>query len=197
MTAVVNEYPDNISARTALVAIAVSDGDWDGAHERIDAAVSVYEKHSPLFNLRGIVAEHDGNDAVAEQHYLRSLELNPNAINSHINLANLYSRQGRHTDALFHWKTVAEFGHVPEHVIRYAHTLVLVEDPDGAIDALGLAFDDFDTEVNVSTIAGMAYVQKGEYIKALRYLRKAKALGNVDPNIDRIINAIEAQIKDQ
>jgi len=182
-SATVNVSPNSLITRAALAAVYIKTDEWDKAKEQLNIALSIHENNSRVQNLLGIVADHDGKYGLAEEKYLRSLELNPNAVNAQINLAELYAKQGRLQEAGVYFKKVIDFYPVTEYVIRYAYTQIALNNPDEAINTVGYYLGDDLNHPDISALAGTAYFVKGDYKMALFYLKRAVELGNTAPEI--------------
>ena len=189
-TATVDTVPDSLVARAALAAVHIKADEWKEAREQLDIARNIHENNSRIQNLLGIVADHDGNYRLAEERYKKSLELNPDSINTHINLAELYIKEGRFEEAGRSLKKVIEFYPVDEYVIRYAYIQITLRDPVGAIDTVSKYFSGKMNNVDVRALLGTAYFVKGDNVQALIHLKRAQELGNKAIEIDQMIEAI-------
>ena len=189
-TATVDTVPDSLVARAALAAVHIKADEWKEAREQLDIARNIHENNSRIQNLLGIVADHDGNYRLAEEKYKKSLELNPDSINTHINLAELYIKEGRFEEAGRSLKKVIEFYPVDEYVIRYAYIQITLRDPVGAIDTVSKYFSGKMNNVDVRALLGTAYFVKGDNVQALIHLKRAQELGNKAIEIDQMIEAI-------
>jgi len=189
-TATVDTVPDSLVARAALAAVHIKADEWKEAREQLDIARNIHENNSRIQNLLGIVADHDGNYRLAEERYKKSLELNPDSINTHINLAELYIKEGRFEEAGRSLKKVIEFYPVDEYVIRYAYIQITLRDPVGAIDTVSKYFSGKMNNVDVRALLGTAYFVKGDNVQALIHLKRAQELGNKAIEIGQMIEAI-------
>ena len=189
-TATVNTVPDSLVARAALAAVHIKADEWKEAKEQLDIARNIHENNSRIQNLLGIVADHDGNYRLAEERYKKSLELNPDSINTHINLAELYIKEGRFEEASRSLKKVIEFYPIDEYVIRYAYIQITLRDPIGAIDTVIKYFSGNVDNPDVGALLGTAYFIRGDYAQALVHLKRAQELGNKAMEIRQMIEAI-------
>ena len=64
---------------------------------------------TPL-NDAGVLLEDAGRLADAEKSYSKALELNPNYLEAHANLAMLYERMGKKEQAIYHWMKRYQLG---------------------------------------------------------------------------------------
>lgn len=189
--ATVKESPDSLITRTALAGVHIRANEWDLAKEQLKIAESIYEDNSHLQNLLGVVADHDGDYALAEEKYKRSLELNSDAINSNINLAELYLKQGRLEEAGNNFLKVIDFYPTAEYVIRYSYVQIALNRPDKALDMINKYFVTYIDHPEISALTGTAYFVKGDYKLALPYLKMALEHGNKTPEIMRMIKIAE------
>jgi|SRR3989344_2586558 len=190
-SATVKTSPNSLITRTALAAVYIKTDEWDKAREQLNIARSIHENNSRIQNLLGIVADHDGDYGLAEERYKRSLELNPDAINARINLAELYAKRDRLEEAGASFKKVIDFYPIDEYVIRYAYIQITLGDPGGAINTINKYLGNNLNNPDSSTSLGTAYFVKGDYKQALFFLKRAKELGNKAPEIDEMINLAE------
>src|SRR3989344_3993066 len=186
-TATLEESPNSLIARMALAAVDVTENKWDSAEEQLNIALNIYEDNSRVQNLWGIIADHKNDQDLAEEKWLRSLELNPDAVNAQINLAELYAKQGRLKEAGVYFKQVIDFYPVTEYVIRYAYTQIALNNPDEAISAVEYYLGDDLNHPDISALAGTAYFVKGDYKQALFYLKLAPELGNMAKEIEEMM----------
>ncbi|MBI3273711.1 MAG: hypothetical protein HYZ69_01065, partial [Candidatus Colwellbacteria bacterium] len=124
---------------------------------------------------------------LAEAKFLRSVELNSDAINSYINLAELYLKYKQYEAAGHNFLKVIEFYPVPEYVVRYAYTQIAINNPDEAIRALNKYAGGSLNHPDLSAAMGTAYFVKGDYDQALTFLTNARKLGNNLPEIQEMI----------
>ncbi len=81
------------------------------------SALSLYQKSAALdpsyptpLNDAGVLLEDAGRLADAEIAYKQALELNPNYLEAHANLAMLYERMGKKEQAIYHWMKRYQLG---------------------------------------------------------------------------------------
>ena len=189
--ATVKESPNSLITRTALAGVYIRADEWDLAKEQLGIARRIYENNSHLQNLLGVVADHEGNFILAEEKYKKSLELNPNATDSSINLAELYLKQERLEEAGENFLTVINFYSTTEYVVRYSYIQIALNKPDKALDMINKYFGSNLDHPNVSAVAGTAYFVKKDYRQALIYLKKARELGNNASEIVQMIKIAE------
>ncbi len=189
--AAVKEFPDSLITRTALAGVHIRADEWAKAKEQLEIAQNIYEDNSHLQNLLGIVANHEGNYSLAEEKYKKSLELNPDAINSYINLGELYLKQGRLEEAGNNFIKVIDFYATTEYIMRYSYIQIALNKPAKALDVINKYFGSNLNNPDLSTLAGTAYFVKKDYKQALIYLKKARELGNKAPEIEEMINVAQ------
>jgi len=190
-SAAAKESSDSLIIRTALAGVYIREGEWSEAKEQLDAAQAIHKDNSHLQNLLGIVADHDGDTSLAEAKFKKSLELNPDAINSYINLGELYIRQNRFEEAAPHFLKVIDFYAKAEYVIRYAYIEISINNPNTAIEVIDKHFGLGTDNPDALSVIGTAYFVKGDYQQAVYYLKKAQELGNNIPDIADMIRRAE------
>jgi tetratricopeptide (TPR) repeat protein len=185
--ATVKESPNSIKTRTALAGEYILMNDWEKAKQELEIAKNIYEDNSHLQNLLGVVADHEGNFKLAEEKFKKSVELNPDAINAYINLAELYLKQGKLAEAGRNFKRVIDFSPVTEYVVRYAYIQIALKNPDEAITITSKYFDINSNDPIISALMGTAYFVKGDYKQAIFFLKKAQNLGNTSSEVKEMI----------
>ena len=192
--ATVKESPNSLITRTALAGVHIRANEWDLAKEQLGIARRIFEDDSHLQNLFGVVADHEGNFVVAEEKFKKSLELNPDATNSSINLARLYLKQGRLQEAGDNFLKAIDFYATAEYIIRYSYVQIALNKPDKALDMINKYFGSSLDNPDISTVVGTAYFVKKDYKQALIYLKNARAFGNDAQEILEMIKIAEQKI---
>ena len=189
-SATVKESPNSLITRTALAGVHIRADEWDLAKEQLEIARRIYEDSSHLQNLFGVVADYEGNLVLAEEKYKRSLELNPNATDTSINLAELYLKQGRLEEAGDNFLVVINFYSTSEYIIRYSYIQIALNKPDKALDMINKYFGNNLDDLEISALVGTAYFVKHDYEQALVYLKKSQELGNRAVEVGQMIGII-------
>ena len=192
--ATVKESPNSLITRTALAGVHIRANEWDLAKEQLGIARRIFEDDSHLQNLFGVVADHEGNFVLAEEKFKKSLELNPDATNSSINLARLYLKQGRLQEAGDNFLKAIDFYATAEYIIRYSYVQIALNKPDKALDMINKYFGSSLDNPDISTVVGTAYFVKKDYKQALIYLKNARAFGNDAQEILEMIKIAEQKI---
>ena len=192
--ATVRESPNSLITRTALAGIHIRADEWNKAKAELEIARNIYEDNSHLQNLLGIVADHEGNPKLAEESFRKSLALNADAINSHINLAELYLKQKRFEEAGASFLKVIEFYPVAEYVIRYAYAQIAINNPNEAVKVLNRYAGGNLKHPDFSAAIGTAYFVQGDYDQALIYLKNARELGSKTAEVEEMIRISESKI---
>ena len=193
-SATVKESPDSLITRTALAGVYIRADEWDLAKEQLKIARRIYENSSHLQNLFGVVADHEGNFVLAEEKYKKSLELNSNATDTSINLAELYLKQGRLQEAGENFLTVINFYATTEYIVRYSYIQIALNKPDVALDMMNKYFRSNFSHPDLSAVVGTAYFVKKDYQQALIYLKNAQSFGNKAPEIKEMIKIVEKNL---
>ncbi|MDO8495760.1 MAG: tetratricopeptide repeat protein [bacterium] len=191
--ATAKESPNSLITRVGLAALHIRANKWEEAKEELTVAQKIYEDDSRLQNLLGVVADHEGNFKLAEEKYKRSIALNPDAINSHINLAELYLKHNQFKEAGDNFLKVIEFHPLIEHVVRFGYIQITLGNPDGALDVLEKHMGREADHSDLAAMAGTAYFVKKDYQQALAYLKKARELGHKASEIEEMIKIAETR----
>ena len=144
--------------------------------------------------MLGVVADHEKNYVLAEEKFKKSLELNPDATNSSINLARLYLKQGRLQEAGDNFLKVINFYATAEYIIKYSYVQIALNKPDKALEMMSKYFGSSLDNPDISAVVGTAYFVKKEYKQALIYLKNAQTFGNKAPEIGEMIKIAESNL---
>ena len=181
------ESADGLLTRTSLAAVHIRNNEWGEAERELEVAQNIYQDNAHAYNLLGIVADHNGGLNTAESFYKKSIELSANPVNTRINLANLYFKQGRYEEAGEQLLKIIEFNPVAEYVFRYAYVQIALNRPDIAIETINKYYGLKTVNSDSSLVLGTAYFVKKDYQSALKYLETAKNLGKTESEIDTMI----------
>jgi len=190
-SAAAEESPNSVIVRTALAGVHIETGEWGEAKKELGIAQDIYEDYSRLQNLLGIVADHEGNYPLAEEKYKKSLKLNPDAVNPHLNLTELYLKQQRYLEAGNHMLQVIEFYPAAEYVVRYGYIQITVGQARAAIETAERHYGADSDHPDLNAMLGTAYFVQRDYGSALVYLKKARLLGKNNPEIAQMIQIAE------
>ncbi len=185
--ATVKESPNSLIVRTALAGIYIRNNEWEKANEELELARAIHEDNSHLQNLLGIAADHSSDYTLAEKRFKKSVELNPDAINSYINLAEMYLKQNKYEEAGRNFLKVIKFFPVAEYLVRYAYTQIAINNPDEAINVLNKYAGGNLKHPDFSVAMGTAYFVKKDYSQALFYLENAQKHGNKLEEVENMI----------
>lgn len=186
---------EGLITNNALAGVYIRNGEWNKAKEQLEISRNIYENNALLQNLLGIVADHEGNYSLAEEKYKRSLELNPDTTVSDINLAELYLKQGRFDEAGRYFLKVINFYATKEYILRYAYIQITIDNPDEALEIIDKYFGLKPLDVDTTAAVGTAYFVKGNYEKALLFLKKSRELGNKASEIEKMIQVSQEKTK--
>ena len=182
--------PESALSRYSLVSLYITEGKWAEAERELQTAQNIYYDYSYGLNLAGIIASHKNDFASAEKLYKRSIELNKNAFNTYINLGNLFYKQKRYLEAAANYEKAAQinpYDNYPK--FHYVASKLAANDYNGTLDGIAKYYNwKINDDVELVTVAGLAYYLKRDYLSAFQYLTRAKALGKNFPEIDEMIN---------
>lgn len=168
------ESPNSLLTRTGLGAVYIRKDEWGKAEEQLTIARNIHEDNSHLQNLLGILEDHKGNFKLAEERFKRSIELNSDAINAYINLAELQIKQQRFKEAGENFLKVIDFTPVFKYVLRYAFIQIAIGQPDEAIKFIEEKYGQNFSHPDLNLVMGNAYFVKEDYGQAVYYLEKSK-----------------------
>ena len=92
----VKTAPQSVQSHFSLAIWYLKNGFTEEATKEADVAFKIYPDHPPLLNLIGTLAFTNGDYSLAEDAFLRAIELRPKLAVSYSNLAKLYYRVGEY-----------------------------------------------------------------------------------------------------
>jgi len=95
--------PDNVLARISYARTLYLVDDKSGARQALETALALEPNNSLCLFLLGILAEEEGDAAVAAGYYQRAIRSIPDHAGAHHFLANQYYRQGNYASAAQHY----------------------------------------------------------------------------------------------
>ncbi len=141
-----------------------------------------------------VVYENTGRTALAEQHYLEALKIDPDFTPSRANLARLYNAASRNTDAV---RVLTEgLERLPQlGELQYSLGLLLAEEKrmKEATEALGKAAKLLPGRASVHYNYGLALQQTGQSGPAEKALLEAQRLDPADPTVPYALAVFYAQ----
>lgn len=182
--------PESALSRYSLVSIYITEGRWAEAENELKIAQNIYYDYSYGLNLAGIIADHKKDFVLAEKLYKRSIEINKGAFNAYINLGNLFYKQKKYQEAAANYERASQINPYDNYSkFHYVASKLAANDYSGALDGIAKYYNwKINNDVELVTIAGLAYYLKRDYPSAFQYLTRAKTLGKNFPEIDEMIN---------
>ncbi len=167
--------PSDFMAHKALSFALEKLGDLDGALAQLDTALTIATtgddekdraEHAEIYRVMGGIEVLHGREAAAREHFQRSLELDPERLDTRLKLANALARAGSLEAALEHYDFILE--RQPEHsevLVKHATALINLRRPVEAQAAFdrALAASPDDPEI------------RRRYAEALEYLGESGA----------------------
>ncbi len=189
-SASVETSPKSAISRYSLASLYLNEGKWTEAERELQIAQGIFYDYSYGLNLAGIIADHKKDYVSAEKFYKRSIQLNKNALHAYINLGNLFYKQKRYQEAAANYEKAAEINPYDNYPrFHYIASKLAANDYNGALDGIARYYNwKIDNDVELTTVAGLAYYLKKDYPLAWKYLSRAKALGKNNPEIDEMIS---------
>ncbi len=105
---IVRLEPDNIQARVSLARALYMEGDRDGTHEQLRAALARQPNHDRANYFMGRLLEERGSGEAAWAHYRTTLASNPEHGGAHFFLANALMWEGNYAQAAQHYAKVVD-----------------------------------------------------------------------------------------
>jgi tetratricopeptide (TPR) repeat protein len=148
------------------------------AQRAAERAAQIDDKLSSVHTQLGILATwYDWDANAAERHFRRALELDPNDAEAHLFLGHLRSNQGRHDEAI---RDADKALALEPFNTRYSgltgQFLIHAGRTDDAIARLQTTLAVDPNHVLAHTFLAAAYIEKGDYTKAIDAAEKAAAI---------------------
>ena len=170
--------PNSVVSLTSMAFLDFNDKNYSGASRWAEKALEIFPDHLPALFLAGHAYKNSGDFKSAETYWLKVVEINSNYVEVYLSLGVLYYEQGRLDKA----EIMLGEGFRIEGSWGKAFPLALVKTNMGKYDeAIKLVIDNFGADPQkreLKFILGLAYLKKGDKIKAEYYLSQIK-----DPNV--------------
>ena len=99
----VNKFPNDKRAHQFLGIVNFGQDKDDNAIAEFEKAIEIDEDYAPAYNMLGYTYIEKENYYEAERAFLNYIDLIPGEANPHDSIADLYTRMGRHDDAIEHY----------------------------------------------------------------------------------------------
>lgn len=190
-------HPEGFLTQLYWGTALINKGQMDEAKKHLNEAQKIYPDNPRLIIVFGALAELDGNDALAESYYKTALEKYDLAIEAYSKLGFLYFSQERYEEAQEFFLRAIQLYPTAQEATYYARTQIQLEHPEKGIEIIHKYFGDNPQDLEVVTALGYSYYLKEDYNNALKYLKRSKALGNTNPEIDNMMAISEAMLENE
>ncbi len=102
------DFPRDKRVRVAKASIHHQQGSYDKAIVELRLATTIDPDYSAAYNLLGYAHTQKREFGMAEQAFKNYIRVLPDEANPHDSIADLYTRMGRHNDAIRHYQKAAE-----------------------------------------------------------------------------------------
>jgi len=164
---------------TGLTIEDVYQRELSAAQKALELDDTLAESHT---SMARIIGTHGWDWAVAEEHFKRAIELNPNYVDAHVSYGNQLARRGRLDEGIAELKKAValdplDFASNTQlgRLFTYNHQY------DEAIEQMQRTFEELST-ANVSFLV-MAYWAKGMYKEAIEWAAKVTIGGTATPDL--------------
>ncbi len=89
---ILNEYPNDLEVLISLISTKIDLKELDDANSLLKKNKKLFKSQETFENLSGYLYLHSGQNSLSIQHYLNAYKINPNNLNTLINLAHVYLR---------------------------------------------------------------------------------------------------------
>ena len=89
---ILNEYPNDLEVLISLITTKIDSKELDDANSLLKKNKELFKNQETFENLTGYLYLHSGQNSLSIQHYLNAYKINPNNLNTLINLAHVYLR---------------------------------------------------------------------------------------------------------
>lgn len=170
--------PNDPRVLSSFLMVDAADGDVSDSSKRVDAALENSPDSAALWRVKGLVKLRQRQIEEAEQAFLKSVELDPSAVDNYAQLARIYAASGRLDRAVEQYETAAK-AQPNNGTIR--HFLGVLYEMTGKPDLAEKNYEnalELDSELAESK-NNLAYMisqqEDGDLDRALRLAQEAKA----------------------
>ncbi len=178
-------------------------GDLDGALDQLHTALAVAAtgdqrkdraEHAEIYRVMGGIEVLHGREAAAREHFQKSLELDPERLDTRFKLANALARAGSLEPALEHYDFILERQpDSPEVLVKRATALINLRRPDEALATFdkALAASPDDPEIRRRYAEALEYLGQGPAAAAQR--RAAEGSLGAEGRVAQLISEAQRQ----
>ncbi len=178
-------------------------GDLDGALDQLHTALAVAAtgdqrkdraEHAEIYRVMGGIEVLHGREAAAREHFQKSLELDPERLDTRFKLANALARAGSLEPALEHYDFILERQpDSPEVLVKRATALINLRRPDEALATFdkALAASPDDPEIRRRYAEALEYLGQGTAAAAQR--RAAEGSLGAEGRVAQLISEAQRQ----
>lgn len=170
--------PNDPRVLSSLLMVDAADGDVSDSAKRVATALEASPDSAALWRVKGLVNLRQREVKQAEEAFLKSVELDPNAVDNYAQLARIYAASGRLDRAIEQYESAAKAQPTNGTIRHFLGVLYeMTNKPELAQqnyeNALELNSDLAETKNNLAyMIAGQ---EEGDLDRALRLAQEAKA----------------------
>jgi Tfp pilus assembly protein PilF len=161
------------------------------------AAQQIYPNNSKLIITFGALAEIEHQDGLAEKYYKEAISKYDLAIEAYAKLGHLYFKQEKYELSAENLLKAISLYPTEVETSYYARTQIQLKTPDKGIEVIEKYFGKNPKDLELLTALGYSYYGKEDYKNALNYLTMAQSKGNINPEINSMIEVAKSMIKIQ
>jgi tetratricopeptide (TPR) repeat protein len=191
--------PNLTQAHVNLIPLYGMLGQFDKAERHYRACIEVNPSLAESHYNFGVMLTVQGRYGEASEAFRKALAINPFYADAHNNLGNVLEHEGKINEAFNHYLVALE--NKPNHRLAHFNLARLLQQRGRHQDAINhflktLAVEDEKTPVLMFALAN-AYVQIGDYAKAISYAKQSKqravalGLGDLANEIDKGLKQLE------
>ena len=183
---IVTMQPNNADALNLLGVCAFQAGRAEEAVELIGRAISHYDLDANFFVNRGAALQGLGRHKEAAKDFAHGLELNPDSVEAHANLAVLYKDQGKTSEAVKSYNAAIGLGPGSSKLHKQLGGLYLEHDQFEEAEVSFRAYlQDEPDDAEVSNNLGFALEKQDKFAEAEPFYRRAAELR---PDVGEIVS---------
>jgi tetratricopeptide (TPR) repeat protein len=172
---------------------ALQRSDYAAAVSFAERAAKSAPQNADLWFLLGYASRLDGHYQASADAFSRGLRLQPNSVTGMAGLAQTYAKMGRDGEAEALLQRVVDANPKDANSLQLAGELLLISDPDHALELLRRA-DGLQPSAHTELLIAHAYQRLSQPEESNRYLARAKARAPKDPEV---LRAVAGEYRDQ
>lgn len=166
--------PNSVVNITNMASVLFREGKNDEALEKIEIALKIEPRNSPALHLAGQVSKKMGENRMAEEFWLKAIQVQPDYLYPYLSLGALYYQKGDFISGEVILLKAKEVHNTPNVISLLALNKIGLEKYSESIGLIEERFGRKPKEYELRFILGVAYLKSGDKSKAKELLLELK-----------------------